>query len=94
MFGLYEAFREGIIPRMMLSQRLDRLLAAGRSKAARIAVSSILLGHLFAAPLFAQRPVRQMPDEDSGMAQWGLAVGIGVIVCLSAFLNSKRSHLS
>lgn len=35
-----------------------------------------------------------VPDDDGGMLQWGVALGIAVLVVLTGFLNSKRSHLN
>lgn len=47
----------------------------------------------FALPAVAQKPAR-LPDEGGGALPWLVAGGIVVIICLSAFLNPKRSHLS
>ena len=33
-------------------------------------------------------------DEDGGAMSWLIAAGIIVVVCLSAFINPKRSHLN
>ncbi len=49
--------------------------------------------HLTAATVWAQKRGR-VPDEDSGWLQWGIAVGLAVVICVSAFLNPKRSHLT
>ena len=34
-----------------------------------------------------------VPEDDGGMLQWGVALGIAVLVVLTGFLNPKRSHL-
>ncbi len=53
-----------------------------------------LTAHLImAATVWAQKPGR-IPDDDSGWLQWGIAVAIAIIVCVTAFINPKRSHLT
>ena len=49
--------------------------------------------HLLAASAYAQTP-GQEPKQDSGVLQWGIAAGLVVVVCATAFLNPKRSHLT
>jgi hypothetical protein len=49
--------------------------------------------HVAAASALAQQPAR-LPEGGSGVLQWVIAAGIGVIVCITAFLNPKRSHLT
>jgi hypothetical protein len=41
----------------------------------------------------AQAPGR-VPGQDAGYLQWIIFGGIGVVVCATGFLNSKRSHLN
>jgi len=79
---------------MKMSKRLFGSGRAVPTKAGRIAVAGLLFGLTVTQPLHAQQPVFQMPNEDSGFLQWGAAVGITAVVCLAAFINSKRSHLS
>jgi len=45
------------------------------------------------SPALAQTPGR-VAGEDSGYLQWIVFLGIGVIVCLTGFVNPKRSHLN
>jgi hypothetical protein len=42
---------------------------------------------------WAQRPAR-LPEDESGILQWVIAAGIAVVICVTAFLNPKRSHLN
>ncbi len=49
--------------------------------------------HLMAATAWAQRHAR-VPKDESGMLPWGIAAGLAVVICVSAFLNPKRSHLT
>lgn len=42
--------------------------------------------------LWAQEP-GALPKEDKGIVQWVVAVGLILLICASAFLNPKRSHL-
>jgi len=46
---------------------------------------------LSSATALAQKPVK-MEDNTGGMLPWGIAAGIIILVCGSAFLNPKRSH--
>ena len=48
---------------------------------------------LFAATARAQAPAT-LPGEDGGLLQWVVAIGIALVVCLAAFLNAKRSHMT
>ena len=49
--------------------------------------------HLAAATVWAQKPGR-VPNEDNGWLQVGIALGLAVVICATAFLNPKRSHLT
>lgn len=49
---------------------------------------------LMCSPAYAQRPSLLAREETGGFLPWIIAVGIGVVVCLPAFLNPKRSHLT
>lgn len=49
--------------------------------------------HLSAVAALAQRPGRT-PDEDGGALQWVVVAGVAVVICLTGFMNSKRSHLN
>jgi len=46
-----------------------------------------------ASPAWAQKPVKP-PEGDSGILSWVIAAGIAVVVCVTAFMNPKRSHLN
>jgi hypothetical protein len=41
---------------------------------------------------WAQRPSKPPGDDSIGM-QWAIAIGLTVVIALSAFINPKRSHL-
>ena len=43
------------------------------------------------ATAWAQAPAR-LPNEDKGIVQWLVAIGIVVLIAAAAFLNPKRSH--
>lgn len=49
--------------------------------------------HTAGALVWAQKEARA-PDEEGGMLKWGVALGLGVVICLSGILNAKRSHLT
>ncbi len=49
--------------------------------------------HGAAFSAWAQKPARPAED-DSGVLQWVIAAGIVVVICVTAFLNPKRSHLN
>ena len=49
--------------------------------------------HLSAACAWAQKRGRLADDEDS-LLRWGITAGVVVVIGLTAFLNSKRSHLT
>ncbi|MBU0718708.1 MAG: hypothetical protein KJ749_10705 [Planctomycetes bacterium] len=42
---------------------------------------------------WAQKPGRVVDDEES-LLRYGIAAGVVVVMGITAFLNSKRSHLS
>jgi hypothetical protein len=54
------------------------------------AVTAILL---IPVQAWAQQPA-DLPNEDKGIVQWLIALGIVALICGAAFLNPKRSHLS
>jgi hypothetical protein len=41
---------------------------------------------------FAQEPAK-LPKDDKGILQWVIALGLAIVVLVSAFMNPKRSHL-
>ena len=51
----------------------------------------IIALHLTSVAAWAQRP-GALPKEDKGFLQWGVGLGLAVLICATAFLNSKRSH--
>ena len=55
--------------------------------------SCALVVHLLGTSALAQSPAK-LPNEDGGYLQWGIALGIVVVVAFTAFLNPKRSHLA
>ena len=59
-----------------------------------LAAGVIGLGvHLLASSASAQTP-GNVPGEDAGFLQWVIALGLCVVVCATAFLNPKRSHMT
>jgi len=49
--------------------------------------------HGSALSAWAQKPTKP-PEGDSGVLPWVIAAGIAVVICITAFLNPKRSHLN
>lgn len=49
--------------------------------------------HGSALSAWAQKPIKP-PEDDGGVLTWVVAAGIAVIICITAFLNPKRSHLN
>ena len=44
------------------------------------------------SPALAQQEAK-MPGEDNYLLTWGIAFGVVLVVCATAFINPKRSHL-
>ena len=63
------------------------------SRRALVVIGMALAMHLSAACAWAQKRGRLADDEDS-LLRWGITAGIVVVIGLTAFLNSKRSHLT
>ena len=56
-------------------------------------VLAAVIVHGSALSAWAQKPTR--PSEgDGGFLPWVIAAGIAVVICVTAFLNPKRSHLN
>lgn len=55
-------------------------------------VSVVLALHLAGSFALAQEPAR-LPKEDKGILQLLVAVGLLLLICVTAFMNPKRSHL-
>ena len=57
-------------------------------------VTIVIVGltHFGAAAAWAQEPAT-LPNQDSGVVQWLVAAGLAALICATAFLNPKRSHL-
>lgn len=49
--------------------------------------------HGSALSAWAQRPTKP-PEDESGILTWVIAAGIAIVICVTAFLNPKRSHLN
>ena len=58
----------------------------------RMVVAGLVV-HGAALSAWAQKPAKP-PEDDSGVLQWVVAAGIAVIICVTAFMNPKRSHLN
>jgi len=57
----------------------------------RVGLAAIMLD-LLGGTAWAQMPAR-LPDEDGGMLQWGVALGLAAIVLLASLINPKRTHI-
>ena len=87
--SLYPAGNAAIIGRM---KRLHRVWkGCTRVRPGWVVAGTIIALHLTSAAAWAQRP-GHLPKDDKGFLQWGVGVGLAVLICASAFLNSKRSH--
>ena len=49
--------------------------------------------HVSAGIVWAQRNA-QVPDHEEGWLKWAVAAGLGVVICITGFVNAKRSHLT
>ena len=56
-------------------------------------VGAAVVVHGSALSAWAQKPAK-LAEDDSGILQWVIAAGIAVVICVTAFLNPKRSHLN
>lgn len=56
-------------------------------------VIAAVIVHGSALSAWAQKPTRP-PEGDGGVLPWVVALGIAVVICVTAFLNPKRSHLN
>ena len=54
---------------------------------------AVLAVHLSASAAWAQQTAR-IADDDKGLWQWGIALVLAGVICLVAFINPKRSHLT
>ena len=59
----------------------------------RCGVASAILVCLSTSTAWAQKPSKP-PGDDSVTMQWTIAIGLMVVIGVSAFLNPKRSHLN
>ena len=58
----------------------------------RTIVAAVIV-HGTAVSAWAQKPIKP-PEDDSGVLPWVVAAGIAVVICVTAFMNPKRSHLN
>lgn len=49
--------------------------------------------HLSPAIAWAQKSTVSA-DEEQGWMKWAIAAGLGVVICVTGFINAKRSHLN
>lgn len=49
--------------------------------------------HGSAMSAWAGKPTKPL-EGDGGFLPWVVAAGIAVVICVTAFLNPKRSHLN
>lgn len=63
-----------------------------RSLAWRAGAMPLATVLLFSSTVVGQEP-GQLPNTDKGIVQWLVALGLVILICASAFLNPKRTHL-
>ncbi|MGB2988066.1 MAG: hypothetical protein WBE26_19530 [Phycisphaerae bacterium] len=74
-------------------QRVHHIWQVTRPQQRWVMLAGMLVVHFAAATAWAQQEA-SAPEEEGGLLKWGIAAGLAVVVCISAFLNPKRSHLS
>jgi len=79
--------------RMKRYRKLLHLRSLRRLRGAWVVAVGGVIVHLTAASAWAQKPGR-VADEDSGLIQWVIAGALAILICLPAFINPKRSHLT
>ncbi len=57
------------------------------------AAASLVVFLASTSTAWAQKPIKP-PGDDSVTMQWTIAIGLVVVIGVSAFLNPKRSHLN
>ncbi len=60
---------------------------------AAVAMATVSL-HTMAGSAWAQKPARLPGEDEGGFIQWGVAIGLMIVIMASAFINPKRSHLT
>jgi len=78
-----------------MDDRRPRIAFGPRPRGSYPFVGAAALGVFFVTGnvAFAQRAAT-LPKEDGGVLQWVVAAGIVFVICVTAFLNPKRSHLN
>ncbi len=56
-------------------------------------ILAAVIVHVSALSAWAQK-LTKPPEGDGGILPWIIAAGIAVVICVTAFLNPKRSHLN
>ncbi len=56
-----------------------------------VLAAAIFLGLTLSA--WAQKPTKPI-EGDGGVLPWVIGAGIAVVICVTAFMNPKRSHLN
>jgi len=93
----WKSFDKLINERIMTTDVTD-YLTRGRSESTvkRVWLNTLLAAvvvHAIALPAWAQRPAKP-PEDEITVMQWVVAVGIAVVICVTAFMNPKRSHMN
>lgn len=91
---LYAAAQARIIQVMKRHLRTCGLGTLMRLRRIWVVAAGALAIHFSTAPAWAQRAGRVAEEEEGGLLRWGIAVGLAIVICVSAFLNPKRSHRS
>lgn len=48
--------------------------------------------HVSAGLVWAQKDGK-VPEHEEGWLKWAVAAGLAVVICITGFINAKRSHL-
>lgn len=64
-----------------------------RFPATWIIAATALALHVSAGTAWAQRN-GNVPDHEESWLKWAIAAGLAVVVCITGFINAKRSHLT
>ena len=65
-----------------------------RRRAAGVGLTVVVVVALFfftASPALAQVTGR-LPGKDAGVMQWVIGLGLALLICITAFINPKRTH--
>ena len=58
-----------------------------------IIVAAAMALHASAGIVWAQKDGK-VPDHEESWLKWAIAGGLAVVICITGFINAKRSHLT